>query len=109
MWNRACPICFAKVPHSVVLTRTDEVICPSCRTPLELSRASRVLGAWVGLLAAFAAIRTVPGTDKGINWVLPILAAVIAYGVASALVIYFLADLVVLPKPSASHFPQTHK
>ena len=47
MWNRACPLCFTKVPPVVVLTRTDEVDCPSCRTPLELSRASRVLGAWV--------------------------------------------------------------
>jgi len=109
MWNRACPLCSAKVPRSLVLTRGDELVCPSCRAPLELSRASRVLSAVAGLLAGFAAVRMVLAVATTGRWALPMVGAVLAYGLASALVLFFLCDLVVQPKPPVGHFPQTHK
>jgi hypothetical protein len=48
MGNRACPLCFAKLPRSLVLTRSEDLACPSCHALLELSRSSRVLSAFVG-------------------------------------------------------------
>jgi hypothetical protein len=38
-----------------------------------------------------------------------VLGAIVAYSLASALALCFLSDLVVLPKPSAGHFPHSHK
>ncbi len=99
MWNRACPLCFTKLPRILVLTRGDELTCPSCATPLELSRASRVLGAAAGLTAAFVAAHAVWDLSVKGRWALPVVAATLAYGIAAALVVYFLADLVVQPKP----------
>jgi hypothetical protein len=109
MWNRSCPLCFANVPRSLVLTRADELVCPSCHTPLELSRSSRVLSSLVGLLAGFLAAHIVLQVITRGRWAIPMVGAVLAYGVASALLLFFLADLVVQPKPHASHFPQVHK
>jgi uncharacterized protein YbaR (Trm112 family) len=109
MWNRVCPLCFAKVPRTLVLTRADELACPSCHAPLELSRSSRVLSALAGLCAGFAAAHIVlHGSTTG-RWVLPMVGAVLAYAFASALMLFFLSDLVVQPKPASSHFPQFHR
>jgi hypothetical protein len=109
MWNRACPLCFTKVPQGLVLTRGDELSCPSCHTPLELSRASRVSGALIGLIAGFIGARVALGLSGDGKWVMPVVGAVLGYGIASALLLYFLSDLVVQPKPTVSHFPQTHR
>jgi hypothetical protein len=103
MWNRACPLCFAKVPRSLVLTCGDGPICPSCRTALELSRPSRILAAAGGLFVAFLAAQELSGVSQALPWVMPVLGAVLGYGAASALVLYFLADLVVQAKPAAIH------
>jgi LSD1 subclass zinc finger protein len=109
MWSRACPLCFVKVPRSGVLTRGEELKCPSCRTPLELSRASRVLSAAVGLTLAYGTANAVSSVSGTGGWVLPIAGAVVGFGVGSALTLYFLADLVVRTSPAVGHFPQPHK
>jgi hypothetical protein len=98
MWNRACPLCFTKVPRTLVLTHGDELTCPSCGAPLELSRASRVLGAACGLAAGFLAARAIWSLNLRGRWALPVVAAVFVYGIFSAAVLYFLADLMVRPK-----------
>jgi len=108
MWNRACPLCFAKVPRGVVLSKSEDLACPSCRAELELSRLSRVWGAFVGLLAgyltaSFVFHRGVPG-----GWAVELLAAVLAFGVGSVAALFFLSDLVVRPKEAAA-FPHPHK
>jgi hypothetical protein len=109
MGNRACPICFAKVPRSLVLTRAEDLTCPSCHTPLELSRSSRVLSAFGGLFAGFVAAQIVfDVTTKG-RWALPMVSAVLAYGFASALVLFFVSDLVVQPKPLVGQFQHSHR
>lgn len=109
MWNRACPLCFVKVPRSPVLMRSDELECPSCHTPLELSRSSRVLSGFVGLIAAYLAVQLALDSSPGAAWVLPVVAAVLGYGFGSALFLYFLSDVTVRPKAEAGHFPHIHQ
>ena len=109
MWNRSCPLCFAKVPRSLLLTRAEDLVCPSCHTPLEISRSSRVLSAVAGLLAGFVAVPVALRVSKTGRWAIPMVGAVLAYALVSALLLFFLADLVVQPKPPASHFPQSQK
>ena len=108
MWNRACPLCFAKVPRPLVLSRSEDLACPSCHAQLELSRPSRVLGAIAGLLAGYVAAamvfgRTVPG-----SWALALLAAVLAFGAGSVLALLFLSDLAVRPQEAAA-FPHLRR
>jgi len=109
MWNRACPLCFVRVPRSLVFTRGEELTCPSCHTPLELSRATRVFSAAFGLLAAYLVANPASGSNAKGGWLWPVLASILGYGVGSALVVYFLADLTVRPSAAASYFPQPHK
>jgi hypothetical protein len=104
MWNRACPLCFARVPRELTLSRSEDLSCPSCRASLELSRPSRVLDASVGLLAAFATASAVFRGSLPGAWAVGPLAAVLAFGAASALAVFFLPDLVVRPKEAGS-FP----
>jgi|SRR3974390_790990 len=108
MSNRACPLCFAKVPRALLLSRSEELECPSCHTKLELSRPSRVLDAFVGVLAGFFAASAVTGAGRPAAWVLAMPSAVLAFGIASALVLFLLSDLVVRPKETPS-FPHPHK
>ncbi len=109
MWNRACPLCFAKVPRGLLLTRGIDLVCPSCHTALELSRASRVLGAAAGLAASYGMAQTLLGVGTEGQWVLPMVGAILAYGVASAGVLFFLSDLVVLPKAPKGGLRDAHK
>jgi hypothetical protein len=109
MWNRASPLCFVRVRRSAVLTCGEELTCPSCHTPLELSRASRVFSAGVGLLVALVTGNAISEASTNGGWFLVILGAVMGYGIASALMLYFLADLVVRTTPAVNHFPQPHK
>jgi hypothetical protein len=108
MWNRKCPLCFARVPRSLILTLENELACPSCHTPLELSRASRVAGAFGGLFCGFVLWHVARGLTHG-DWALPIVTAVLAYGAGAASVLYFLSELVVQAKPPLNHFPQAQK
>lgn len=109
MPSRACPLCFVRLPRSLVLARSDELVCPSCRTELELSRRSRVLAAFFGLVAAYVAVQVALAASPKGTWFIALVAAVLAYGLGSALLLYFASDLVVCPKPTVSAFPQTHQ
>lgn len=106
MSNRACPLCFAKVPRTLLLSRSEELECPSCHTKLELSRPSRVLDALVGVLAGFLAASAVTRAGLRGAWALAMPAAVLVFGTTSALVLFLLSDLVVRPKEAPS-FPHS--
>jgi len=108
MWNRACPLCFAKMPRGPLLSRSEDLACPSCHAQLELSRPSRVLDALVGLLAGFLAASAVfRGGVRG-AWALGVPAAVLAFGFGSALLVFVFSDLVVRPK-EARPFPRPRR
>jgi hypothetical protein len=108
MENHACPLCFAKVPRTLILTKTLEVDCPACHAALEVSRGSRVLASFVGVLAAFVAVHLSGRVSGTAGWTLPIVAAVVAYGICAALVLFVFSELAVLPKISPTVFPHIH-
>jgi len=109
MWNRACPLCFVKLPRASLLVHSDQLVCPSCHTAVELSRASRVLAATVGLLGAYFCAQFFLILSPRTAWLTAFVAAVLGYAFGSALFVYLLADLVVRPKPAAAPFPQIHQ
>lgn len=65
-------------------------------------------GAFGGLLCGFVLGRVAHGLTNS-DWALPMVTAVLAYGVGSASVLCFLSDLVVQAKPPLNHFPQAQK
>ena len=108
MENHACPLCFAKVPRTLILTNTLEVTCPACHAELEVSRGSRVQASFVGILAAFVAVHLVAGASGIAGWTLPIVAAVMAYGICAALVLLVFSEVAVRPKIFPTTFPHIH-
>jgi len=104
MWNRACPLCFAKVSRYLVLTNSNDLACPACHASLELSRPSRLLASFVGLLAGLLAFH-IHFPHTGANWLLRLVAAFLAFGSTSALLLLFVADLVVRPHQASTSFP----
>ena len=108
MANHACPLCFAKVPRTLVLVKTLEVDCPACHTRLEISRGSRVLASFVGILAAFVVGHLAVFSGGTAAWTLPILAAVLAYGITSAVVLFLFSELAVRAIIPPTVFPHIH-
>ena len=108
MENHACPLCFAKVPRTLILKKTLEANCPACHAELEVSRGSRVLASFVGMLAAFVAVHLGGQVSGTAAWSLPIVAAILSFGVCSALVLFVFSDLAVRPKISPTTFPHMH-
>jgi hypothetical protein len=107
MWNRACPICFARINRFLVLTYSYDITCPTCHSPLELSRQSRLLDSLIGFLVALQVFQ-LPLPPSGANWVLRLVATVLAFCFASALLLFFAADIVVRPSPLSTPFPHPH-
>jgi hypothetical protein len=108
MGNHVCPVCFAKVPRTLILTKTLEVDCPACHAALEVSRGSRVLASFVGILAAFLAVRVGGQASGTAGWTLPIVAAMVCFGVCSAVVLILFSELAVRAKISPTAFPHIH-
>ena len=109
MWSRSCPLCFVKLPPTKILAHSGNLVCPSCHTALEVSRPSRVFSAFLGLIAGYLAAETVALVMAKAAWIVTVVAAVLAYGAVSALVLYLVADLVVQPNPMATAFPHAHE
>ena len=99
MAGRVCPQCTSKVPAGPVAAFSDGVECPGCHARLEVSPASRGLAAWAGLAAAWVAWRITRGGPGILGGVLPLLYAVLAFGVVSALGVISSGDLRPAPEP----------
>jgi len=108
MGNHACPLCFAKVPRTLILTKSLELDCPACHAELEVSRGSRVLASFVGVLAGYVAAQFGRHASETAQWTLPTVAAFVTFGICSALVLLLFSDLVVRPKISPAAFPHIH-
>lgn len=105
MHYRTCPLCFTKIPRLLVLSRSNDIICPACHAQLEVSPPSKVLGSIVGILAAWMIFHFAYTTNTLKNWTLPMLAAILAFGFASALALFLVSDLVVKPRLVSTTFP----
>jgi hypothetical protein len=109
MWKRKCPLCFVRIRWTATLAHSYEISCPACHAPLELSRFTRIFGAFGGIVGAFIAFFLGRGIFHGRFWATPIVAAILAYGFFSALFVLVAGDLVVRPKPAAASFPHPTK
>jgi LSD1 subclass zinc finger protein len=94
-----------KVPVGPAVAYSDDLICPGCRRPLQISPASRDVAEALGLAAAAITWYAVTRSwlaQTVLGWVLPIVFAVLALSVVSTLVLMFSADLrlrEVVPQP----------
>lgn len=97
MAARICPHCMKPVPARCAAAFTDGLDCPHCHTHLEVSSASRMPAAFLGLLAGWVAWRLTSGAGGILGDVLPELYAVLAFGIISPLVLMFTADFRLAP------------
>ena len=109
MGKRKCPLCFVRVPWTEVLAHSEEIRCPACHAVLELSRFTRVFAGFGGIAGAFWAVHATRGIFPGTYGVSRVVAAILAFGIASAACVLIAGDLVVRPKTSAPTFPQAVK
>jgi len=105
MGKRKCPLCFVRVPWTETLVHSEEIVCPACHAPLELSRFTRVFSGFGGVLGALVAILLTHGSFHGAHWVARVVAAILGFGIASAACVLLAGDLVVRPKTSSAAFP----
>ena len=108
MGNHSCPLCFAKVPRTLILAKSLGVDCPACHAELEVSRGSRVLASFVGVLAGFVAARLSMHASGTLQWTLPTVAAFVTYGICSALAQLVFSALELRPKSASAAFPHIH-
>ena len=94
---RQCPNCFARVPAAKLLPCTNDLVCPSCGKPVEVSSISRNLSALIGLMAAafvwWLSSRYYAGHPGSLGWVLPVLFSYLAYSVVAPLILAYAGDL----------------
>jgi hypothetical protein len=109
MWKRKCPLCFVRIPWTATLAHSYEITCPACHAPLEISRFTRIFGAFGGIAGAFVALHLGQGIFHGGFWMLPVVAAILGYAGASALFVLIAGDLMVGPKTTGASFPQPAK
>jgi hypothetical protein len=111
MGTRTCPLCFTRVPRTLVLLHTYDMECRACHAALEVSRGSRVIAALAGLVVAFVAVSFADRISETAEWSFQVVAGCVAFAVGTAAWLFFSADLVVRPKAevpvshSASGFP----
>jgi hypothetical protein len=98
-----------RIPWTATVAHSYEINCPACRAPLELSRFTRIFGAFGGIAGAFVAFHLGQGVFQGRFWVLPVVTAILGYGGASTLFVLIAGDLVVRPKATRASFPQPKK
>ena len=103
MANAVCPVCRGKVPRAAVVAYSYGTSCPHCGRVLELSRSSRLLASFVGLAAAWLAFdfTRLRHWGRSLDWVAPLVVAILALGIVSPLFLLFSADLLELQEPPA--------
>jgi hypothetical protein len=109
VWKRKCPLCFVRIRWTEALAHSYEFNCPACHAPLELSRFTRIFGAFGGITGAFMALHLGQRIFHGWFWALPTVAAILGFGFASAMFVLIAGDLVVRAKPATSSFPHPAK
>lgn len=101
---RKCPNCFSAVPATKILAYSNDLVCPSCQSPLGISGLSRNISAFAGLIVGAIVYRISSAYysqhQGSLGWVLPVLFAYLAYSIAAPLVLALTADLQLRPMES---------
>jgi len=97
MAARVCPDCLHVVSVGRVLAYSNDLVCPNCAKPLEVSLLSRYFAAFAGLIAAvvvwWAASKHYANDSWALAWVLPIVFSYFALSIVAPLVLALTADL----------------
>jgi hypothetical protein len=98
---RICPHCGKHVPATATVAYSDTLVCPHCHSPLRVSDASRIIGAFLALAVGALVWRlthTLPGL---LDWVMPEVYAILAYSFTFAIFLMATADLSMRPVEAA--------
>lgn len=107
---RICPHCKAEISAPEAAARSNDIVCPKCGTRLEVAPGGRTISTLAGLAAGAIAWRLSSGATGDLGAVLPTLYAFLAFGVVSALVLMFTANLCnapVAPALEPAHAPSS--
>ena len=99
MADRSCPNCRAQISAAEAAAFSNGVECPNCHARLEVASGPRTVASTVGLGAGVLA--ALAGAAAGGVWggVLPVLYAVLGFGVASSLTLMATASMRNAPAP----------
>lgn len=82
---------------SSIAARSNDLVCPGCQRPLEISDFSRNLASFIGLAAAAVVwcltARRYSHDASALGWILPVLYSYLALSIVSPLALIVLADL----------------
>lgn len=103
---RRCPTCLTVLSPARVVTYSDNLECPGCKSPLTVWDGSRFLSAFAGILAGALVWRlSSRGAEGAFAWTIPVLFSFLAFGAVSALFLMCTADLRIRPEePVAAPF-----
>lgn len=95
MAARQCPYCTASVSAAAIAAKSDSLVCPGCGRPLEVSPLSRSISISAGLICATVAAAGARWAfqDEVLGWTLPLVFAVLAFGLVSPVVLMLSASL----------------
>ncbi len=94
---RTCPHCGATISPAEVAAHSDSLDCPRCQALLQVSSGARALSSVCGLLAGALVWKLSSNAGGMLDAVLPTLYSVLAFGVASPLVLMLAANLTNAP------------
>jgi hypothetical protein len=103
---RICPHCKTEISAPESAARSNDIECSKCATRLEVAPGSRTISTLAGLAAGVIAWRLSAGSTGDLGAVLPTLYTFLAFGIVSALVLMFTANLrnaPALPLPEPAH------
>jgi hypothetical protein len=97
--TRICPHCGNRVPATLAMAFSNGLECPHCQTLLEVGNGSRLIASAAGLVAGWLAWLFTRGSANILGFALPVLFAVLAFGIVSALVLALTANFRIAPPP----------
>lgn len=97
MAARQCPNCLTMLPAGSVVAHSDDLVCPGCHKPLEISGFSRNIAMFLalgaGALVWVMASAYSWGETSPLGWVLPIVFGYLALSIVALIGLILLADL----------------
>jgi hypothetical protein len=103
------------VPAGEILAYSNNIVCPSCQKPLEISSFSRNLSMFVALAVAalvwsLTSARISQDTSA-LGWILPLVYSYLALSIVAPIALILLADLRLKPEealPVSHEIPAPH-